>query len=91
MASLVTALDSQCTASANTLTSFTQELQMNTFLSTGKWIRYSGLWVTFILNPLHWQLNSETFKKDDLNPKLFGMVINIGPIVLRLIIDDGSY
>lgn len=64
---------------------------MKMFRSTVKWLRYSGVWVTFILNPLHWQLKSETFDGDNLNPKLLGLVINIGPIVTKIIIDDGSY
>lgn len=64
---------------------------MSAFHSIGKWIRYSGLWVTFVFNPLHWQLNAETFGHDDLDPKLFGLVLNLGPVVVRVILDDGSY
>lgn len=61
------------------------------FRSIDKWLRYSGIWVTLVLNPFHWQLRAETFNKDELNPKMLGLVINTGPVVARIIIDDGSY
>jgi hypothetical protein len=56
-----------------------------------KWLKYSGVWITVVVNPLHWQMQAETIRPDELNPKLYGVVVNLGPIVIRIIIDNGSW
>lgn len=55
------------------------------------WIRYSGVWVTLIVNPLHWRFRSYMAKPDDLNPKMWKLDAQLLFINLRVVIDDGSW
>jgi len=56
-----------------------------------KYIRYSGIWVSFALNPFHWRVSFEFMHPDELNPNMRGVFISLLPISLRIIVDDGSW
>jgi hypothetical protein len=56
-----------------------------------KYIKYSGLWVGLVFNPLHWEFRFTTIQPDDLNPKAHGIFLTIGPVWIRGVIDDGSW
>jgi hypothetical protein len=56
-----------------------------------KYIRYSGVWVSFALNPFHWRVSFEFMHPDELNPNMRGVFISLLPISLRIIVDDGSW
>ena len=56
-----------------------------------KYIRYSGVWVSFALNPFHWRVSFEFMHPDELNPNMRGIFISLLPISLRIIVDDGSW
>lgn len=55
------------------------------------YIQYSGVWVSFSLNPFHWNFKFEFMQPDDLNPKMRGMYIVAAMVSLRVVIDDGSW
>ena len=56
-----------------------------------KYISYSGVWVSFALNPFHWRLSFEWMHPDELNPNMRGVFISLLPISVRIIVDDGSW
>lgn len=55
------------------------------------YIRYSGVWVTFGLNPLHWSFKFEFMHPDELNPKMRGIYFVLAFVSVRIVIDDGSW
>jgi hypothetical protein len=55
------------------------------------YIRYSGVWISFSLNPCHWNFRFEFMHPDELNPKMRGIFISIGFFSIRMIVDDGSW
>jgi hypothetical protein len=59
-----------------------------TFLN---YCKYSGIWITFGLNPAHWRINFETTKPDDMDPGRYSCHIALGPLAIRLVLDDGSW
>jgi hypothetical protein len=56
-----------------------------------KYIQYSGVWVTFGLNPFHWSFRFDFLHPDDLNPKMRGIYVVCGFVSVRVVIDDGSW
>lgn len=54
------------------------------------WLRYSGIWITFILNPLHWQICFHT-ETTPLSPKLTEYSLQIAFISIKFVVDDGSW
>ena len=55
------------------------------------YIRYSGIWVTFGLNPCHWNFQFEFLHPDELNPKMLGIYVVLAFMSVRVVIDDGSW
>ena len=55
------------------------------------YLRYSGVWIGFILNPLHWQIAWARGSREWPNDYLFENCLYIGPIYIRVIIDDGRW
>lgn len=56
-----------------------------------KWIKHSGVWLGIVVNPFHWQLQFTTFGPTDMDPAKSGFYINLGPVWIRAVIDDGSW
>ena len=57
-----------------------------------KWLKYSGVWFTFAVNPYHWRLNFEAHTNpSDLDPAMRLIIVTVGPLTIRIVIDDGSY
>jgi hypothetical protein len=56
------------------------------------WLRYSGMWITLVVNPLHWRF-SFSFKSDDvyLSPNLKEISTQLAFLSLRLVIDNGDW
>jgi hypothetical protein len=56
------------------------------------YLKYSGLWAGVICNPYQWQFKirfgSEGILEDE---PLFGISIYLGPVWIRLVIDNGEY
>ena len=55
------------------------------------WIRYSGIWITFILNPFHWTFRFENIFEDELNPKMNYVNLQFFFLNIKIILDDGSW
>jgi hypothetical protein len=55
------------------------------------WLKYSGVWVTLALNPYHWTVNFRKQGPDDMDPAQHLFVATVGPLTVRIVIDDGSY
>jgi hypothetical protein len=55
------------------------------------YLKYSGVWISFALNPYHWRLCSGFQKPDDMDPALYSVVVICGPITIRVVLDDGSW
>lgn len=63
-------------------------MKLKTYLN---YIRYSGAWVGFVLNPCHWRMSFEFLHPDELNPKMRGCYLSTGPLWVRLVCDDGTW
>lgn len=55
------------------------------------YLKYSGIWFGFAVNPYHWQLKFQTTNPTDMDPAMYTVFLSVGPVWLRIIIDDGSY
>ena len=55
------------------------------------YLKYSGIWMGLVINPYHWELKFQKYHPDELNPNMYGVYYCIGPIWIRLIIDNGSW
>lgn len=58
------------------------------------YLRYSGLWFGVVVNPFHWQPDVQYVINDALNEidyYDFYLYVSIGPIWVRITIDDGSW
>lgn len=55
------------------------------------YFRFSGIWVGAVINPCHWNFSFEFLHPDELNPKMKGVYVSVGPVWARLVIDDGSW
>jgi len=58
-----------------------------------KWLKYSGLWIGFVLNPFHWRFEwiRDRTKEFPSDCYVFENAIYFGPFWIRLIIDDGRW
>ena len=56
------------------------------------YLKYSGLWAGFVLNPYHWnfKLEFKPYNMDEIS-YIFFFELYIGPVWLRAIVDDGSW
>jgi len=55
-------------------------------------LRYSGIWIGLIVNPFHWRFAWDKGLKEWPNDTLlFENCVYVGPIYIRVIIDDGSW
>jgi hypothetical protein len=56
------------------------------------WLRYSGIWITFILNPLHWRIGTVNDTIWDYStPNRKEMAFQLLFLTIRIVIDDGSW
>lgn len=56
-----------------------------------QYVKYSGIWIGFVMNPFHWKFYIEKYHPDELNPNMYGINFNFGLIWIRFIIDNGSW
>ena len=58
-----------------------------------EYLRYSGVWIGIVLNPFHWQPKIETKDSlfNDMNPNGNLLYISLGPLWIRIVIDDATY
>jgi hypothetical protein len=55
------------------------------------YLKFSGMWMGFVLNPYHWEFKIQRIKPDESNPKNYGFMISVGPFWVRGVIDDGTW
>jgi len=61
---------------------------MKTFFN---YVRYSGIWIGLIVNPFHWTFRWVNGSQEWPDTNLFENCVYIGPIYIRVIIDDGRW
>jgi len=63
------------------------------------WLKYSGVWINFVLNPYHWDFDFEfgglglpRLLQDDVHEdfEFFWLQMLFGPFNIRIVIDDGK-
>ena len=57
---------------------------MSTILN---YLKYSGIWAGIVVNPFHWQFGFLKVSDD----YVFENCLSLGPIWIRVIIDDGRW
>lgn len=62
------------------------------------WLKYSGLWVNFVLNPFHWLFDFDfggiyfgELVADADDTEWFWVHGLFGPVNFRIVIDDGKH
>ena len=55
------------------------------------YLKYSGVWFGFVLNPYHWQFKLDYSGNTELDPAMHKIELHLGPVWIRGVIDDGSY
>lgn len=55
------------------------------------WLKYSGVWISLALNPYHWRIKFEYNGPNDMDPAMHAVYATVGPLTVRIVIDDGSY
>jgi hypothetical protein len=55
-----------------------------------KWLRYSGVWITLIVNPFHWDFRWEVIKDEELG-RIDTLELQFLCINIRVILDDGKW
>jgi hypothetical protein len=56
------------------------------------WLRYSGIWISLVVNPFHWRFSFDN-KPDTLlsAPNMRQCQIQIAFIAVRLVVDNGDW
>jgi hypothetical protein len=55
------------------------------------YVRFSGIWVSFALNPCHWRLSGSFHKPTDTDPSMYAIYITVGPLSVRTVLDNGTW
>jgi hypothetical protein len=55
------------------------------------YLKYSGLWAGFVLNPYHWNFKLEVNPQHNIDTYIFHFELYLGLVWLRVVIDDGSW
>ena len=56
------------------------------------WLRYSGVWVGFVINPYHWEPDFKILRNSEYeNWGVVFIELNLGLVWIRIIIDDGRW
>jgi hypothetical protein len=57
------------------------------------WVRYSGIWVTLILNPFHWRVafNKNPYDTEWPAPDRTEIQVQIFMLSIRLVTDTGRW
>ena len=55
------------------------------------YLKHSGLWAGFVLNPYHWNFKLEVDPPQLIDTYLFHFELYLGLIWIRIVIDDGTW
>ncbi len=57
-----------------------------------RYLKYSGIWVTLVLNPFHWQFACYQNKDNEFpGPNRFSGTLQVAFLTVRLVIDNGDW
>ena len=56
-----------------------------------KWLKYSGVFITIVLNPFHWRLGYASGRDEIMGPNSYFVKITLLCVGLNVVIDDGSW
>jgi hypothetical protein len=63
-------------------------MTLKTFLD---YLKFSGVWISFAINPCHWRLAFRFDRPNDTDPAMYQFSTTLGPLSVRAILDDGSW
>jgi len=63
-------------------------MKLKNFLN---YVKFSGIWIGFVLNPYHWEFRVEKTGPTDTDPNAYMVAVYFGPFWVRAILDDGSW
>lgn len=55
------------------------------------YLKYSGLWISFAINPMHWTIGGSFQTPTESDPAYYGFYFTFGPLTVRAAFDDGSW
>jgi hypothetical protein len=55
------------------------------------YLKHSGMWAGFVLNPYHWNFKLEVNPQHDIDTYIFHFELYLGLVWLRVVVDDGSW
>ena len=55
------------------------------------YLKHSGLWAGFVLNPYHWNFKLEVDPPQLIDTYLFHFELYLGLFWIRMVIDDGNW
>lgn len=55
------------------------------------YLKYSGIWIGVVINPYHWRFGLKQGSGSAWEEYLFDNALHLGPVWIRVIIDDGSW
>jgi hypothetical protein len=55
------------------------------------YLKHSGLWAGFVLNPYHWNFKMEVDPPQLIDTYLFHFELYLGLFWIRMVIDDGNW
>jgi hypothetical protein len=55
------------------------------------YLKYSGVWAGIVLNPYHWEIAFRPQGPDEMNPNMRSLFVTVGPVWIRVVIDDGAW
>jgi hypothetical protein len=56
-----------------------------------KWLKYSGIFITIVVNPCHWRLGYASGRDDIMGPNSWFLKISLLAVGINVVIDDGSW
>jgi hypothetical protein len=54
------------------------------------YLKYSGIWIGLVINPFHWRFGFVRGSDTWIDP-IYENCLHLGPVWLRIIIDDGRW
>jgi hypothetical protein len=60
-------------------------------MKIAKWIQYSGVFITLVLNPFHWRLGWASGRDEIMGPNSWFCKLSLLFIGINVVIDDGSW
>jgi hypothetical protein len=56
-----------------------------------KWLKYSGIFITIVVNPFHWRLGLDYGKDELCGPQSWTGKLNLLFLGVHVVFDDGDW